>query len=383
MEPHMKSTFHKFFFAVAFAATTLSPSIARADALPAGCPTGTLPHGAKFGICVPPVWNGALVVFAHGYVSSFPPQPVDFHNLTTFDGTSVPVLAMSLGYAFATTSYRKNGLAILEGVEDMVELVAQAGAALPHAPARIYVVGVSEGGLVAALLAERSPALFMGALSMCGPIGNFQAQIDYFGDFRVLFDYYFPHLLPGSAVNVPPELMAGWTTTYAPLVAAAITNPPSISRTLELLRVAKAPFDPSKPETIVETVLGILSYNVFATNDAIATLGGNPYGNRFRWYFGSSNDFALNFGVQRFTESQVARAALVPYQTSGDLVKPMVTLHTTGDPIIPVWHELLYWLKADAFARTQFKPLVINRYGHCTFTTAEVLFAFGVATQQK
>jgi len=61
----------------------------------------------------------------------------------------------------------------------------------------------------------------------------------------------------------------------------------------------------------------------------------------------------------------------------------MVTLHTTGDPIIPVWHELLYWLKADGFARTQFKPLVINRYGHCTLTTAEVLFAFGVATQQK
>jgi hypothetical protein len=31
---------------------------------------------------------------------------------------------MGLGYAFATTTYRQNGLAILEGVDDIRELVA-------------------------------------------------------------------------------------------------------------------------------------------------------------------------------------------------------------------------------------------------------------------
>ena len=31
---------------------------------------------------------------------------------------------------------------------------------------------------------------------MCGPVGDFQKQIDYLGDFRVLFDYYFPNIMP-------------------------------------------------------------------------------------------------------------------------------------------------------------------------------------------
>ena len=59
----------------------------------------------------------------------------------------------------------------------------------------------------------------------------------------------------------------------------------------------------------------------------------------------------------------------------------MVTLHTTGDPIIPVWHELLYFLKADTLARTQFTPLVVARYGHCSLTTPELLFGFSVASR--
>jgi hypothetical protein len=49
-----------------------------------------------------------------------------------------------------------------------------------------------------------------------------------------------------------------------------------------------------------KTALDVLSYNVNATNDAIYWLGGNPYGNRYRWYSGSANDFLLNLRVQRF-----------------------------------------------------------------------------------
>jgi len=110
--------------------------------------------------------------------------------------------------------------------------------------------------------------------------------------------------------------------------------------------------------------------------DAQTALGGNPYDNRFRWYFGSSDDLRLNLHVQRFAASPAARFAVRNYETNGHLRIPMVTLHTTGDPITPVWHELLYFLKADTFARAEFIPLPIARYGHCNFTTAELLFAF-------
>ncbi len=111
-------------------------------------------------------------------------------------------------------------------------------------------------------------------------------------------------------------------------------------------------------------------------------LGGNPFGNRLRWYFGSSNDLRLNLLVQRFTASPVARAALTQYETNGNLSIPLVTLHTTGDELIPFWHELLYLPKVDLSGRGRFFPIPVVRYGHCNFTANEVLTAFGLAARQ-
>lgn len=349
----------------------LVPNSARAQALPDTCVQGVLPGGALSLTCVPERWNGALVVFAHGYVA--PGLPLGFYNLFLPDGTSLPALVQSLGFAFATTSYRQNGLAVLEGVEDIRELVA----AFPS-PVPTYVTGVSEGGLVATLLAERWPELFVSALATCGPIGSFRAQIDSFGDFRVLFDYFFPGLLPGSAVEIPPQLMANWQA-YVPLILGALAAHPD--RALELMRVSRAAYDPTNPATVGNTTINMLWYNVFATNDAVAKLGGNPFGNRLRWYFGSSNDLRLNLSVRRFTASPVARASLREYETSGDLQIPLVTLHTTADEVVPFWHELLYLPKLDPSGRGRFVPLPVSRYGHCNFTASEIVGAFLVATR--
>ena len=46
----------------------------------------------------------------------------NFHDLT-LGQVNLPALVLSQGYAFATTSYRQNGLAILEGADDIRELV--------------------------------------------------------------------------------------------------------------------------------------------------------------------------------------------------------------------------------------------------------------------
>lgn len=350
---------------------------AQAAPIPQPCIDGTLPGGALSRFCVPIGWNGQLVVFAHGYV----PQglPLSFTDTTLADGTSLPTVVQSLGFAFATTTYRQNGLAIVEGTFDIRELVAAFNTAYT-VPLRTYITGASEGALVATLLAERSPELFHSGLALCGPIGNFQSQINYIGDFRVLFDYYFPGVLPGSAVAVPPQLALNWFTVYAPLVTATIAANPA--KTLELLRVARAPYDPNQPATIANTVLDLLRYNAFATNDATFKLGGNPFGNRNRWYFGSRNDLLLNARVARFTAAPIALESLRAYTSSGDLSIPLVTLHTTADDIVPVTQELQYLLKFDPSARGRFLPLPVFRYGHCTFTTNEVVGAFGLMLAQ-
>ena len=108
----------------------------------------------------------------------------------------------ALGYAYATTSYRANGLVADLAVEDVAQLAQEVRRRFRPDPVRTYVVGVSEGGLVAALTAERHADLFDGAVAACGPVGDFTAQIDYFGDFRVVFDHYFPGVIPGDPMNV-------------------------------------------------------------------------------------------------------------------------------------------------------------------------------------
>ncbi|HEX5689851.1 MAG TPA: alpha/beta hydrolase [Roseiflexaceae bacterium] len=346
-------------------------------AIPGPCQDDVLPSGAKSKICVPVSgWNDDLVVYAHGYVAFN--QPIDFQNLT-FGGVDLPTAVQIQGYAFATTSYRQNGLAVLEGADDIRELIAAFKAT--RTPDHIYLIGVSEGALVATLLAEQSPELISGALAACGPIGSFQRQIEYFADFRVVFDYFFPGVLPGSPINIPNQLIDNWESTYAPAVANALQTSP-ISAT-QLISVTQAPIDPADPAvTTISTTLDILWYNVFATNDAVAKLGGNPYGNAGRVYAGSADDARLNAQVQRFNANSTALNALAAYETGGQLRLPLVTLHTIGDDVIPFWHEQLYRDKVPEVWRFNLTQLPSPSYGHCNFTTQEAQVALLTLVQQ-
>jgi hypothetical protein len=339
-------------------------------------PDGQQPGGALYRICMPepPCWNGDLVLWAHGYVGFNQPLAIPDQQ---FGGISLSALVNKLGFAFATTSYRTNGLAVLPGVEDVRELVDVFRAA-QGSPARVYLTGASEGGLITTLAVEQFPETFDGGLAACGPIGDFRKQLNYVGDFRVVFDYFFPGLIPGSAVQVPAEVIADWQTLYVPRINQAISSQPHAVD--QLLRVTGAAFDPLQPATKAETVLGILWYAVFATNDAAAKLGGQPFDNTHRLYLGSDNDFLLNLLVQRFAAQPAAVAEVdANYQTSGRLVSPLVTLHTTGDPIIPYGHEPLYSLKTLLSGSLLLHDNIpVPRYGHCAFQPSETLFGFAL-----
>jgi pimeloyl-ACP methyl ester carboxylesterase len=345
-------------------------------ALP-GCENGKFANtGALWAICIPPAgWNGDLLVYAHGYTAFN--EEIGFQNLKMPDGTYLPALVTGLGYAFATTSYRENGLAVLNGVADIRQVTDYFPKAAGRRPGHTYLVGVSEGGLVTTLAVEQFPDKFSGGLATCGPIGDFKKQIDYYGDFRVLFDYFFPNVLPPSPMSIPTDLITGWDLTYKWLVLGALQANPTGAG--QLINTSKAAINPDDVNTIGQTTLEVLWYNVFATNDAVTRLKGNPYGNGDRVYTGSLNDSALNQGVERIAADRSAVAHLNRYQTSGDLKIPLVTLHTSGDDVIPVWHELLYGAKTQMYNPGMFTPIIIpDRYGHCSFTGNEVLAAFGV-----
>jgi hypothetical protein len=353
---------------------------AELEAIPGPCHEGVLPSGALWLICIPLVgWNHDLVVYAHGYVAFN--EPIAIQHLELPDGTYLPDVVQALGFAFATTSYRQNGLAIREGADDIRELVAHFPSVAGGVnPGHTYMTGVSEGGIVTALLMEQSPELFSGGLSTCGPIGNFRAQLNYFGDFGVLFNYFFPGVIPATATHIPDEVIENWHDVYVPAVKAAIANDPQAA--IELIRTSRAAIDPSDLSTVETTILGVLWYIVFATNDGMEKLNGNPYNNIGRIYRGSSDDLDLNQNVERVQIELRTLPELAHYKTSGELTRPLVTMHTVGDEIIPFWHQRMYRERVTLSGDGRITTIPIRRYGHCNFTAGEVITAFAILVNQ-
>jgi hypothetical protein len=140
--------------------------------------------------------------------------------------------------------------------------------------------------------------------------------------------------------------------------------------------VADALYAPTPSASNTATIERLLWYNVFATNDGSIKLGGQPFSNTQRIYSGSADDAALNAGVARYSGDQVALDEMESnYLTSGQISQPVVTLHTTADPVVPYWQAPLYAAKISQ--PTLYDHFAANRYGHCAFTVEEVLAAFG------
>jgi hypothetical protein len=360
----------------AVAPATPEPGLLSAGVAPPfiGCVDGTLPGGALSRICFPPDWNGDAVIWAHGYTSVFEPLAIPDDEV---GGQSIQNIVLGLRYAYATTSYRANGLVAVAAVDDLSLLSQAVEAATGNATRFKLLVGASEGGLATALALERSAQHFDGGLIACAPVGNFRAQVNYLGDVRVLFDYFFPGVLPGSPISIPADLINNWETVYQPAVAAALLANPG--RTAQLIRTAALPVDPANPASAGTSVLAALWYNVFATNDARAKLGGgNPYDNRTRIYAGSTNDFLLNLLVRRFRADASALTALRPFEATGALRRPAQQVHTRLDPVIPFWQSQVYQLEALFNSGLNLLSSDSPNYGHCAFDLDEVLGPFAV-----
>ncbi len=371
-------------------AQTVQANSTALDPLPTCASLGGTPstlNSAEICTWMSPAPNGDIVIFAHGYVPPGVPLSAFYTQLILPDGTNIPSLVTSLGYAFVTTSYRKNGLAVKEGVLDVRDLALSLKAKYPSA--NIYLIGGSEGGLVTTLVAEKYPTTIKAGLAMCGPIGDFPKQINYFGDARVVFDYFYPGVIPGSPVAIPDSTLLAWNagTLPAAIITALASDP---AKTKQYLNVTKIPYDSAVPGALTETVLGVLWYNIFATNETrielyggpvnLATNQGQPFNNKYKWYTGSLNDWLLNKNIARFLPDPKALTEISKYyQTSGRLSIPLVTLHNTQDPADPYWHETLYNLKVIASGSlAKHINLPVFRVGHCNFTAGEAVFAFSV-----
>src|SRR5918994_4978921 len=217
------------------------------------CDDGQLSSGAPYQVCVnQQLWNGDLVIFVPGYTN---PAATPTTPTGDIGGLSAADVVTSLGYAWATTGFRGTGLVVPNTwiAQDLLSLVQIAKTFLQNRVGRTFLTGGSQGGLITTLGVERYPLVFTGGLAACGPIGNYRRQLQYVGDFRAVFDFYFDPVIkspnwPVWTQSPPTNGMvdpAFWNATSREAVASAIQAYPA--RTANLLNVTRAPIDPSNP----------------------------------------------------------------------------------------------------------------------------------------
>lgn len=329
-------------------------------------------NGAGYRIEVPDNWNGSLVLWAHGFRGTGLELTVDNPPLRQY--------LLANGFAWAASSYSKNGYDALAAAKDTHTLrsffIDKFGA-----PSRIYLSGASMGGHVVALAAEKWPTSYSGATSICGWLGDAK-QFDFYLDFAVaaqtlsgvgaLFPYGSDYL-----TTTVPATKAGLGPAFPFALNASGQNLKSLTQ----LRSGgvRPVFDQ-----------GWLYWNAAAGDFMFGTLGllGQPLpaenaGVTYQFDTNpalSASETTFNAAVQRVTASETARRKFTP--VTGNLRIPMLTLHTLGDLFSPFVVEQIY---AERVAAQGASDLLVQRatrdFGHCEFTPTELVTGFNDLVQ--
>ncbi len=252
-------------------------------------------------------------------------------------------------------------------------------------------MGRSLGSLAIIGLAEKYPGQYDGALPMCGILGGSQAEVDYVSNGRILYDFFFssgalgtfPYQLPGSAANpVLLDFSAG-SPAYDGLLSNFVAGfTPPYYPTLQLAATAGIPINLADPNEVIAGEMTMIGFNVrFASDLVERTHDHYPADNLQTVYsdpLAPSLNPMINAGVERYGETPDAFNYLNhAYTPTGKLSIPVVTIHTTRDPIVPVWHEDMYLARATQNGGAKFLVQTkIDRYGHCAITDQEILDAF-------
>jgi pimeloyl-ACP methyl ester carboxylesterase len=110
------------------------------------------------------------------------------------------------GLRCAMSSYKETGLSIKDGAQRTHQLSGLFAARF-GSPERTYLVGQSMGGFIVTSLAEKYPKQYDGVMPVCGAVGGVSSVFAYFLNERILFDYLYPGVLPGTvtAVDMPSD----------------------------------------------------------------------------------------------------------------------------------------------------------------------------------
>ena len=364
-------------------------------------------NGANYTIAVPSNWNGTLVLYSHGYV--FASQPLLNPAPDAPDAVTGAAL-LQQGYALTGSSYSQNGWAIQQAFQDQITLLHYFTQTCGQ-PLRTIAWGESLGGIITAGLVQLHPNLFAGAMPMCGvlagSIGTWNQALD--------SAYAFDVLLAGNSlpiVNITNPLTAYQQALT--ILNTAQSTPQGRARIALAAALNDLPgwFDPASPEPasndyatqeqnqyLWESQVDF-AFAFIARAELEARAGGN-----FSWNVNVNYSKQLSNSVNSTEVSNLyqqaglnlntdlaalnaapriqAKPSAVNYVSkyivfNGNIHIPVLTIHTTGDGLVVNQQEQAYRSVVSSQGNANLlRQLFIHRAGHCAFTPAEIVTAFG------
>jgi pimeloyl-ACP methyl ester carboxylesterase len=402
----MRARWFAIVFAFVFAFATPGASAAVGETTDQG-----VIGGAAYRIRIPANWNGVLALYSHGYVTPGSANPArDVGDELT------GAYLLSQGYALAGSSYSTTGWAVKEALHDQIALLDYFTSKYGE-PQRTVAWGHSLGGMITAALLEQNPQRIDAALPMCGVVGGgvgaWNSGLDGAFVFKTLLD-------TGNVLQLVHITNPSANVSQAQqILLAAQATPLGRARIALSAAVGDLPgwFDPNTPEP-AQSDYATREFNEFLWDLQVdfpfvfglraeleARARGNPSWNTgvdYRALLDKSinrdevlalyaaagldlnADLAKLAATPRIAAGTEALRYLASWVTySGDIKRAVLTLHTTGDGLVPNQHEEAYgFIVRRSGHDSLLRQTYVHRAGHCTFTPAETIAAFNVLVRK-
>jgi hypothetical protein len=360
--------------------------------------------GAPYLIRIPDNWNGTLLVHAHGYRDlADHPGEVDDRSAPASPNAALEPALLAQGYALAGSAYAANGWAVKEGIRDTRTLVARF-TSIAGRPSRTLLWGFSLGSIVTLALADQRGSPFDGYLAACAVGAGTSRAWDGALVTAVAYDTAFGWPAAwGTPGDVRDDIDFG-SEVLLPKMFAELANPLNFGK-WEFIRLvtgaAPSPFPLALfPGWIITNMFFVTEARAELERRAEGPVAQNlnhlytlaPADKAYLAALGVNADLLLaSMNAKRTVSAPPGPRSYVQQWAdySGRITKPVLTLHTAIDTLVPPSHESAYAATvAAAGASGLLAQTFTNGAGHCNFTGPQLLAALAaldgwVATGSK
>ena len=346
--------------------------------------TGTL-NGTVYRIRVPANWNGTLMVYAHGYQA--PAVQIAPETIAS-NSPALEEQLISRGYALAGAFFPNSEK---EAIQTTHSLTGYFRGAVGN-PRRTVVWGSSFGGLIAVKLVETYPGIYDAAIACCGVIAGNPKFMD--ASLRLSVAYAAAFGWPSDAWGTVGDLHDGLDFYSDVFPRLQLPGPSTIGR-WEFIRLVMGLQPPAWWGQDPMTGITGFGYQMFFATQFRARLEQESSGpvaqNTGAVYTLTDMEkaYLAQLGVNatellaamnaqpKIAARRSAREHLEHYGSpTGDLRRPLITMHGKYDGAAWVFHESVYRELVKARGNEQnLVQVYVNGPIHGSFTAGQYLAA--------